>query len=408
MTTIKDISSREILNSKGNPTIETMVTLNNGITTIASSPSGTSVSSFEALEIPIHKALEIVDALIKPALVGKNPENQKEIDTSMLSLDTTENKARIGGNTMISVSMAVAKAAALNSRQPLYSYIAFLCNQTKQKVSMPTPIFNSINGGKHGSGTLDFQEFILVPAKTKTYSEALHMGVSLYQKLKKILTTHGQSTLVGYEGGFEPTLKNNHDAIDLLVQTIHETHLTLGKDVSLGIDAAANSFFTNNSYCIKDKSTSLSAPELILYYQELAKKFHMTYLEDILYENSWSDWTHATTVLQDTAMVVGDDLVATNPARLQTAIETKAITAVIIKPNQIGTITETLSVVKAAKEAGLTIIVSHRSGETNDDFIADFGVGIGADYVKFGAPVRGERVAKYNRLRMIEEEIHTY
>lgn len=267
---------------------------------------------------------------------------------------------------------------------------------------MPTPLFNVINGGRHAPDTFDFQEFIVIPASSKPWPDALQAGVAIVDSLRDVLKTNGLSTLVGDEGGFAPRVSTNHDAYALLSQAIETTNQRLGFDVFLGTDVASSNFYRNGQYHIKDKAQSLSAKALNDYYVELAKQYHILYLEDPCSEDDWDGWTDAVTKLAHETLIVGDDLVATNPYRLQMAINKKAITAFIIKPNQIGTVSESIAVVEMARAAGLKIIVSHRSGETNDDFIADLAVGVGADYCKFGAPVRGERVAKYNRLSQID------
>lgn len=338
------------------------------------------------------------------------PYNQEAIDQELIRLDGTENKSHLGANATLSVSMAIAKAAAISSQQPLYRYLHERyknLNQVRDGKSLriPTPIFNVINGGQHGSGSLDFQEFILVPNAKLTYTESLHLGFSVYHALKQLLTHNHYSTLVGDEGGFEPNLTSNYNALEFLIEAIDSTGIRFGEDVFLGLDAASNSFFNDQKYHIKDKKQPLSATQLIDYYQELVSNFNIRYLEDLLSEDDWSDWFLATKQLGNQTMIVGDDLTVTNPTRLQTAIDKKAINAILIKPNQIGTVTESMEVTAMAQSAGLKTIVSHRSGETNDDFIADFGVAVNADYVKFGAPARGERVAKYNRLLQIENEL---
>ncbi|HSW89047.1 MAG TPA: phosphopyruvate hydratase [Candidatus Saccharimonadales bacterium] len=416
MATIQSITAREILNSKGNPTIEATVILDDGSKGIAACPSGTSAGSHEALELRdndkrhfaglgVIKAIINIEKSIAPKLLGMEPYDQNAIDKIMIDLDGTENKSHLGANATLSVSMAVAKAAAISSQKPLYGYLHEQYRGNKAKLKIPTPIFNVLNGGLHGSGSLDFQEFILVPKTTQTYTESLAMGFAIYHSLKQQLKQNNYSTLVGDEGGFEPHLTSNYNALDFLVQAIDASGYNFGEDVFLGLDAAANSFFKDQAYHIKDKNKPLSAEELIAYYKELMGEFHMKYLEDLLCEDDWGDWSLATAQLGNTAMIVGDDLTVTNPKRLQTAIDKKAMNAILIKPNQIGTVSEAMQVTQMAQQAGFTTIVSHRSGETNDDFIADFGVAVNADYVKFGAPARGERVAKYNRLLQIESEL---
>ena len=415
MATIKSITAREILNCLGNPTIETTVLLSDGTTGTASCPSGTSVSSYEAVELHdtdqnrfhglgVLKAIANIEKIIAPKLISMEATKQTDIDKAMIALDGTENKSTLGANAILSTSMAVAKAAALSLKLPLYEYLNDFLAEKNAITKIPIPIFNIINGGKHAPEGPDIQEFILVPASTKTYSESLLLVNNIYESLKNILQVNNYSTLVGAEGGFAPKLSSNANAFTLLQQAIEATHSRLGYDVFLGIDSAATTFYKNAHYSIREKG-SLPAKQLIQYYEELVNEFHIIYLEDILAEDDWEGWVEANAQLAENAMVVGDDVISTNPYRLQMALDKNAVNGVIIKPNQIGTVTEAMAIVEVARIAGLKIIVSHRSGETNDDFIADFGVAVNADYVKFGAPVRGERVAKYNRLLEIEKEL---
>lgn len=411
MAKIKQLVAREILNAKGIPTVETTVILQDGVVGIASCPMGTSVGSYEAFELrdkdPLRyrgmgvlKAIQNIHTLIAPKLVGMDAEKQSEIDKAMIDMDGTQNKSHLGANAMLSVSMAVARAAAVSSTTPLFLHLRQFTSA--QNLHIPTPLFNIINGGRHAPDTFDFQEFIVIPASSKSWPDALHAGVAIIDSLRDLLKTNGLSTLVGDEGGFAPRVSTNHDAYTLLSQAIETTNQRLGFDVFLGTDAASSTFYRNGQYHIKDKAQGLSAKTLNDYYTELAKQYHILYLEDLCSEDDWDGWTDAISKLSQETLIVGDDLIATNPYRLQMAIDKKAITAVVIKPNQIGTVIESIAVVEMARAAGLKIIVSHRSGETNDDFIADFAVGVGADYCKFGAPVRGERVAKYNRLSQID------
>lgn len=414
MSTIKSITSREILNAKGNPTVETTVVLDNDLKATASVPSGTSVSSYEALDLKdedqrhffgngVLRAVQNVTNTITPALTGKDPTNQSEIDGIMNELDGTPNKSKLGANAILSVSLAVARAAALSHNMPLFKYIGEL--EKNNTFTIPTPLFNLINGGKHALGAFDLQEFIVVPAASKTYEESLQIGYAVRQSLEKMLILNNLSSLVGDEGGFSPLLAGNQQGLEFLRDAISESGHTLGVDVFLGTDAAATSFYENNKYYLHNRTLAQSSSEMAKLYAQFAQEFHMVYLEDLFAEDDWEGWKEGISLLGQDALVVGDDLISTNPARLKMAIDQKVINAVIIKPNQIGTLTETLHVVGLAKEAGIKIIVSHRSGETNDDFIADFAVGIGAQYCKFGAPVRGERVAKYNRLLEIQKEL---
>lgn len=417
MSKIKDIKAIEILDSRGNPTLEVSVLLNDDITGSASCPSGASIGTYEAVELRDHdqnryqgmgvlKAIENIQTTIAPKLIGMDPTHQQEIDQLMISLDGTQNKGRLGANTILSVSMAVCRAAANSSVLPLFLYLRqFIKHDKNIPPKIPTPLFNVLNGGKHAGDNIDFQEFLAIPASGKTFQESLEIGTTVYHALKTLLGQRGLVALVGDEGGFGPKLASNTDALVLLKTAIESTRFIFDRDVFIGIDVAANSFYHNQQYRIKDKQSGLSGKDLIAFYQELQKTYHFLYLEDPLAEDDWDNWKLITEKLQQETLIVGDDLVVTNPYRLQMALDKKAITAMIIKPNQIGTVMETLAVTEVAKEAGIKIIVSHRSGETIDDFVADLAVAVSADYVKFGAPARGERVAKYNRLAKIDAQL---
>lgn len=416
MAKIKQIITREILNSKGMPTIETTVILNDGKAGTASTPTGTSVGSYEASELRdrddkhfqgngVLKPISNIEEIIAPAILGMDATKQHEIDKKMIELDGTQNKGRLGSNAMLSVSMAVAKAAAKSALLPTFLYLREFVNKENTTIKIPTPAFNILNGGKHAGNNTNFQEYMVIPASSKTYSESLDMAVVLYNSLRKIMEQNNFATLVGDEGGFAPKLQTNKDGLNLLKQAIEATSFRYGFDVFLGLDVAATNFFQEGKYHIKDKTMPLSTDGLIEYYEELNKEFHLLYLEDPLAQDDWNGWSKICSSISQQTLIVGDDLTATNPYRLQMALDKKTITGIIIKPNQIGTVIEAMAVVEIARQAGLKIIVSHRSGETNDDFIADFAVAVSADYVKFGAPVRGERVAKYNRLLAIEKEI---
>lgn len=418
MSRIKQIISREILNSKGNPTIETTVILTDGAFGTASCPSGTSVGSYEALELKDHddarfngegvlKAISNIKDDIAPKLIGMEANKQQEIDRAMIDMDGTQNKSRLGANAILSVSMAVAKAAAESSVLPLFLYLREFIKKENAPLKIPTPAFNILNGGKHAGENVDFQEYLIIPASSKTYSQSLLMGETVYHQLKKTIESKGLSTLVGDEGGFAPNLSSNKEPLELITQSIDSLPLRLGFDIFLGIDAAASNFFSQNTYRIKDSTSPLSSDNLISYYEDLHKQYNILYFEDPLSEDDWDGWSKISAKMSQNTMIIGDDLIATNPYRLQMALDKKAINSIIIKPNQIGTVTESLAVVEIAKHAGLKVIVSHRSGETNDDFIADFATAVASDYIKFGAPARGERVAKYNRLLQIEKHLQS-
>ncbi len=417
MARIKQILAREILNAKGEPTIETTVILSDGATGIASCPSGTSVGKYEALELKdndpkryqglgVLNAIENINKLLSPLLVGMEASNQQIIDKKIIELDGTLNKSKLGSNATLSLSMAIAKASARSAVLPLFLYLREYVKKDEVNAHrIPTPCFNILNGGKHGGGNVDFQEFLVIPASSKSYSDALLYGNNTYFSLKKVLEQNNLSSLIGIEGGFSPKLGNNIDALTLIKQAIEAANLRIGFDMFIGLDAAANNIYDDGKYQIKDKSTSLTAKDLIDIYSNINDQFHLLYLEDGLEEDDWPGWQELYARMSTQTMIVGDDLTATNPFRLSEAMQKRAVSAIIIKPNQIGTVIEALAVSEMAKEAGLKIIVSHRSGETNDDFIADFAVAVSADYVKFGAPVRGERVAKYNRLLAIESQL---
>ncbi len=420
MAKIKEIKAYEILDSRGNPTVEAEVILADGVVGTASCPSGASVGSYEAVELRDHdmaryrgfgvlKAVENIEKIIAPKLIGMEANKQQEIDKIMIELDGTQNKGRLGANATLPVSMAIAKAGAKSSVLPLYLYLRQFTKRdgTEVTLKIPTPLFNLINGGKHADNSLNFQEFLVIPASSKTYAESIQMGLSIKNSLGDILRTNNLSTLIGDEGGFGPKLPTNFDALSILKQAIDKNPFRFGFDVFIGLDVSANNFYHEHQYKIRDKAMELSARDLIAYYKELDKTFHFLYLEDPLSEDDWEGWSKIFTELSQNAIIVGDDLTTTNPFRLQMAIDKKAISGILIKPNQIGTVIEAIAVVEVARAMGLKITVSHRSGETNDDFIADFAVAVLADYVKFGAPVRGERVAKYNRLFQIERQIRS-
>jgi enolase len=353
------------------------------------------------------QAVNNVNSILGPAITGMDPTSQEEIDKKLIEMDGTENKSKYGANAILSISEVVAKSGSVASGQPLYAWIYDLAlkNKVTDKVKMPTPLFNMINGGKHGAGNLDFQEFWVIPTSSNSFTEGLRIGVEIYMTIGKNLEHRGAIHSVGDEGGYAPDLFTNADALEVFVESIHQTQYSLGRDVLLGLDLAANSFYKDGEYLIKDRSSALSDSQLLDFYKSLCDQYKLAILEDPFQEDAWSSWEDFDREMGQNITIVGDDLLATNPKRVEKAIKEKACNAVLIKPNQIGTITQTLQVVRMAKEAGWKVIVSHRSGETNDSFIADFGVGVGADYVKFGAPARGERVAKYNRLSTIEVEL---
>jgi enolase len=418
MSQIKHIWAREILDSRGIPTVETACMLDNGQVSVSSVPAGTSTGTHEALELRdtsnprylglgVQQAVDNVNSVLGPAIIGMDPVDQFGIDKKLIDLDGTENKSKYGANAIISISEVVTKCGAATSGQPLYAWIYALASKAgvTQKVKMPVPLFNMINGGKHGAGNLDFQEFWVVPASNKSFIDGLQMGVEIYQTIGQNLAHRGAIHSVGQEGGYAPNLFTNTDAFEVFVESIKETKYSLGRDVFLGLDVAANSFYKDGEYLIKDKTSAMDDMQFLEYYKSLFDQYKLAIVEDAFYEDGWDSWKRLTSELSNELIIVGDDLLATNLKRVQKAIQEKACNAVVIKPNQIGTVSETLSVIKVAKDALWKVVVSHRSGETNDSFIADFAVGVAADYIKSGAPARGERVAKYNRLSAIETEL---
>lgn len=418
MAKITNIWARQILDSRGIPTIEAACQLDTGHIAVSSVPAGTSTGTHEALDLrdadptiyqglSVYQAVDNINQTIAKALIGKDPTNQSDIDKTLISLDGTENKSKLGANAILAISESVCKSGALASNMSLYFWVYQLAKAygLNFNFKMPSPLFNMINGGLHGAGNLDFQEFHVIPVSTTKYSEGLRKGVEIYQTVGLQLERKGAVHSVGDEGGYAPNLFTNADALHLLVDAIREAGYDLGRDVLLGIDVAASVFFKNGEYTIRDKTSSMDDTLLIDYYKNLNDQYHLALLEDPLQEDAWESWQKIMKILGDQLMIVGDDLLVTNPKRVQKAIKEKACNSILIKPNQIGTISETLNVIKLSRDANWKVIVSHRSGETNDWFISDFAVGVGADFVKFGAPARGERVAKYNRLLSIEVEL---
>lgn len=418
MSKVKHIWAREILDSRAKPTIETACMLDSGHVAVASIPGGTSTGSYESLELRdgdnlrykglgVLKAVENVNNILGPALIGMDPSNQKDIDNKLISLDGTEKKTKYGANAILSISVAVAKAGAMSNSLSLHNWINKISKNIglEAKEVIPTPLLNMINGGKHGAGNLDFQEFLVIPATNKVYSDGLQMSVEIYYAVGENLKRRGAIHSVGHEGGYAPNLFTNADALELLVESIKETPYSMGRDVFLGLDVAADSFYKDGEYTIRDKSAPMDDNALLEYYKFLNSQYHLAVLEDPFYEDGWDSWKKICDAFENQVLIVGDDLLATNLKRVEKAASEKACNAILIKPNQIGTVTETIKVIKIARDLKWKVIVSHRSGETNDSFIADFAVGTGADFVKFGAPARGERVAKYNRLLSIEKEL---
>ncbi|MFH2019315.1 MAG: phosphopyruvate hydratase [bacterium] len=412
MPIITQIVAHEIIDSRGNPTIETSVLLDTGHFGTASIPSGASTGQHEAVELRdgdqtrfmgmgVTKAIDNVLKHLAPKLLKQNVLDQAHLDRLMIDLDGHADKSKLGANAILSLSIACLKAAASSSQKPLFLYIRDTFSGPAT-LSIPSPLFNLINGGKHGAGNLNFQEFHVIPSTRFPFSKAYQIGVELFQFLKLELIRRNAIHSVGDEGGFAPNLFTNSDALELLELVIKNSPYRLDQDVYLGLDVAAGSFYKDGKYTLKDSPKSLDQNEMINFYLQLLKAHNLFSLEDPLYEDDWSGWTKLHQALPSTTMVIGDDLITTNVNELKKAIETKACNSVIVKPNQIGTVTETVELVKLAQSNNIYTVFSHRSGETNDHFIADFAVGLGANFVKFGAPDRGERVAKYNRLLEIE------
>lgn len=415
---IYSVTAREILDSRGNPTVEVQVILNSGYRGTAAVPSGASVGKYEAVELRdrdtkryngmgVLKAVSNVNSQINARLKGMDAFGQGAIDKAMVDLDGTPNKANLGANSILGVSMAVAVAASFQSKVPLYKYLNALAGNVTPIVmtKIPTPTFNVINGGKHGGSNLDFQEYHIVPATNKSFSDALRMGTELYHAVKQILINKGAVYATGDEGGYAPNLSTNKDPLELLSETIHASSYRFGVDVFFGLDIASSSFKSDRGYQIKDRPVPYRSDEFARYIAQMHKSFPLLTLEDPLGEDDWDGWVAINRDLGGDVLMIGDDLLTTNPARLKKAIEMKACSAILLKPNQIGTLSEFLAVVDLAKKNDIKCIVSHRSGETNDTFISDLAVAVQSDYVKFGAPARGERVCKYNRLLQIESEL---
>lgn len=415
MAKIEKVTAREILDSRGNPTVESLVTLSDGTAAVSSVPSGASRGTYEAHELRdndsnrykgqgVLKAVESVNSVIGPGIAGMEATHQQEIDKKMIEMDATQNKGNLGGNAILSVSQAVAKASAKSSLLPLSVYLRQFLSYHSEGHKIPTPLFNMIEGGKHADNGLDFQEFLVIPATSFDFSSSLQIGLNIYYAIKDYLKSSNLSTGVGDEGGFAPDFSTNLEALKAIKTAIETTPHPFSKDVFLGLDVAASGLVNNRKYSIKDRSGQIDASDFLAFYKTIVAEFSIIYLEDPFAEDDWEAWRDIYNELGGNTLIVGDDLTSTNPYRLQMAINNNVINSLIVKPNQIGTVTEALEVVEIAKYKNLRVIVSHRSGETNDDFISDFAVAVGADYVKFGAPSH-ERIIKYNRLSEIEMEL---
>jgi len=415
MAKIDGIYAREILDSRGIPTIECALWLDSGAVVATSVPTGTSIGKYEALESRdndpermlgkgVLNAANNINTVIFKNLVGKDPTQQTELDQLLIELDGTENKSKLGANTILAASQAIAKAGAISLNVPLYYYFQQKYKLTDQLV-IPSCIYTMINGGEHGADNLDIQEFQIIPASHISYEKSLDMAVTLFQKIEEILILKGATHSTGIVGGFTPNLYSNTDVFEILIETIKTSPYTFAQDLFFGIDVAAEQLFDNGKYRLKDKAQPYSSEELIEFYKKIRSLYHVFYIEDPFQEDDQKSWAKLTEDLGDTTKIVGDSFLATNKSKIQKAIQQKTCNTALIKPNQIGTISETIEVIKIAKQAGWQTIMSHRSGETNDDFISDFAVGVGTDYAKFGPPNRGERIANYNRLTQIDFEI---
>ncbi len=414
-TAIKDIRAREILDSRGNPTIEADVILADGTLGRAAAPSGASTGSREALELRdgdknrymgkgVKKAVTNVNSQIRSALVDKDVTEQQAIDDAMIALDGTENKESLGANAMLAVSLAASKAAAKSQNLPLHQYIANLRNQTS--LTMPVPMMNILNGGEHADNTVDIQEFMIEPVGFTSFSEALRAGTEIFHSLKSVLKSQGLNTAVGDEGGFAPNLRSNEEAITVIMQAIEQVGYQAGKDIYLALDCAASEFYKDGQYILAGEGNkAFDSQSFSDYLVGLARQYPIISIEDGLDESDWDGWKYLTEQIGDKVQLVGDDLFVTNPAILQEGIDKHIANAILIKFNQIGTLSETLDAIYLAKKNGYATIISHRSGETEDSTIADLAVGTAAGQIKTGSLCRSDRVAKYNQLLRIEQQV---
>ncbi len=411
---IKDIRAREILDSRGNPTIEADVILADGTLGRAAAPSGASTGSREALELRdgdksrylgkgVKKAVSNVNSHIRSALLDKNVTEQQAIDDIMIRLDGTENKERLGANAMLAVSLAAAKAAALSQKLPLHQYIANLRGQTS--LTMPVPMMNILNGGEHADNTVDIQEFMIEPTGFDSFSEALRAGAEIFHSLKSVLKGQGLNTAVGDEGGFAPNLRSNEEALVAIMAAIEKAGYTAGKDIHLALDCAASEFYKDGQYVLAGEGKTYDSQGFSDYLAKLVSQYPIISIEDGLDESDWEGWAYQTQILGDKIQLVGDDLFVTNPKILQEGIDKNIANAILIKFNQIGTLTETLDAIYLAKQNGYATVISHRSGETEDSTIADLAVGTAAGQIKTGSLCRSDRVAKYNQLLRIEQQV---
>lgn len=411
MTEIIDINAREILDSRGNPTVEVDILLESGAFGRAAVPSGASTGAREALELRdknedyylgkgVTKAVDNVNGPIAEAVIGLDASDQRTLDRILVELDGTDNKSKFGANALLGVSMAAARAAAQAHGLPLYKYIGGITAYT-----LPVPMMNIINGGAHAANNLDIQEFMIMPVNAASFKDALRMGAEVFHNLKKILKSKNYNTAVGDEGGFAPDLGSNREALELISEAVKKAGYNLGTDILLALDCAASEFMENGKYSLKGEGKILSSNELVDYYEGLVNDFPIISIEDGLAEDDWEGWSLLTQRIGKRIQLVGDDLFVTNPKILEKGIREKVANSILIKVNQIGTLSETLDAVAMAKRAGYTTVISHRSGETEDSFIADLAVGLSGMQIKTGSLSRSDRIAKYNQLLRIEEEL---
>jgi enolase len=420
MSTIESVQGRQVLDSRGNPTVEVEVVLDSGARGLAAVPSGASTGEYEAVELrdggdeyggkAVGRAVAHVNGELADMLKGARAAEQSALDRTMIELDGTPNKGRLGANAILGASLAVAKAAAADAGQPLYDYFAELYAATGAKDAgsadlLPVPMMNVLNGGAHADNAVDFQEFMVVPAGTESFSECLRVGTEVYHALKGILGKKGLSTGGGDEGGFAPDLESNRAALDFLIDAIEEAGYAPGVDVMIAMDPATSELFDDGKYVLEHEGRTLTPEEMAEYWHDIRARFHVVSIEDGMDEEDWDGWKALTEKIGEHCQLVGDDLFVTNPERLRRGIEMAVANSILIKVNQIGTLTETLEAIQVARDAGYTTVISHRSGETEDTTIADLAVGTRAGQIKTGAPSRSDRVAKYNRLLRIEEEL---
>jgi len=409
-THITHIHAREILDSRGNPTVEVDLQLNDGSFGRAAVPSGASTGEHEAVELRdggdrymgrgTEQAVRNVNATLGPALIGQDALDQRNVDNLMIKLDGTDNKSKLGANAILGVSMATAKAAADHKGLPLFQSLG-----DENASTLPIPMMNILNGGSHADNNVDIQEFMVFPIGAESFSQALRMGTEIFHNLKSVLKAKGLNTAVGDEGGFAPNLRSNEEAIEVILEAIEKTGYSSGKDIFLALDVAASEIYNNGAYHLDSENKVLSAEEMVSYYKDLLKKYPIVSIEDGLDENDWDGWQKMNTELGNSIQIVGDDLTVTNIPRLQRAIDEKSMNAILIKLNQIGTMSETIDTIALAKANNYGTIISHRSGETEDTIIADFAVAMNAGQIKTGSASRTDRICKYNQLLRIEETL---